>query len=291
LFSFSKATGMRSKGCLCLLIAAACTSGPAAAPPSPEPGGRIPASQPSTIPEAGPASWTFSHSSSPRSYVVTESTSIVLDERRDSSVTETRFSIVVQPVGQDTAVRGTIDQVSGPSGGTVNTLPFVFSGTVHGGGISIDSIGGQRLPAVLTCDNPAMSRLSAVRRNVFVAPAVLSRNQTWTDSSTVPACSGTVPVQVTTVRTYRVVGEIAGAIIVERQDRIMSSGEGAQGQHRITIQSRGTGSSQLRLDRFSGALVSSTGLSQVEVDVGSSGRVQRFVQLVRDRVTAGEGPI
>jgi hypothetical protein len=231
-------------------------------------------------------SWTFTPDYSPHSYIFVESTTVVLDSRRDSSVTQTAFTVTYRPSDTHTAVRGTIEQISMASEAPIEALPVSFSGTLRNGGFTIDSIRNEPLPTVLTCNSSALSRLSAVRRTLFVPPPGISRNQVWTDSSTVPACSGTIPVQVTSVRTYRVIGESDGKVVVDRQDRIVASGEGAQGQHRVTIQSRGSGSSRLLIDPMTGALTSATGISQLEVAVGASGRVQRFVQVVRDHVAS-----
>lgn len=275
---------MKSKRYFCLLIVAGCSRAPSPELPAPEPGVRQP--PPVIVPDSRPANWTFTPASSSRSYIAVESTTVMLDSRRDSSVARTAFTVAVSPLDTHATVRGTIEQITAEAETPIKDLPFSFSGVLQNGGLTIDSIRNAKLPTVLMCDTPALSRLSVIRRNILATPSTLTRNQTWTDSSTVPACSGTIPVQVTSVRTYRVVGEADGGVVLERQDRVVASGEGAQGQHRITLQSRGTGSSRFLLDRITGALISASGSTQLQVDIGSSGRVQRFVQVVRDRVLA-----
>jgi hypothetical protein len=274
---------MGSKRYLCLLVFAGCTTGSSSPAPVPEP--ERPDSQPRTpVVGARSASWTFSPDPAPRSYTAVESTTVILEARRDSSVAQTVFTVRTRPAGEGLAIVGTIDRISDRDSMPDDVLPISFVGTLQAGSLVVDSIRGRRIPTVLPCDSPAVSRLSVIRRALFTPPLTLAQNQSWTDSSTVPACSGTIPVQVTTVRTYRVIGESDGELVVDRQDRTLSSGEGAQGQHRITIQTRGTGSSRLRLNRRTGEIISAAGVSQTEIDVGSSGRSQRFLQLVQSRV-------
>ncbi len=242
---------------LALLILTSCSRGSSTVSPAPVPERQptVPGEGPSI---AGPSSWTFSASSAPRSYVTTESTTVTLDSQRDSSVTVTAYTIQQRQAGTTIGIKGSIDRIF-PSGPT-QSPPFPFSGSIRGGGLTIDSIQGHQVPVVMTCEEPALNRLGVVRRNVFMAPSTLSRNQSWTDSSTVPACSGSIPVQVTQIREYRVLGETGGAVLVDRRDRTVASGEGSQGQHRISLQARGTGSGQLRLDRMTGEVISATGM-------------------------------
>ena len=278
---------MISKRYLCLLVFAGCTTGSSSPAPRPEP--ERPASQPRTpAVDSRSSSWTFSPDPTPQSYAAVESTTVILGARRDSSVTQTVFTIRIRPGGERPTIIGTIDRIAGRDSMPNDVLPVSFAGNLQAGSLIVDSIGGRRIPTILPCDSPAVSQLSVIRRALFTPPLTLAQNQSWTDSSTVPACSGTIPVQITSVRTYRVIGESDGELLVERRDRTFSSGEGAQGQHRMTIQARGTGSSQLRLDRRTGEVVSAAGVSQTEIDVGSSGRSQRFVQTVQSRVTRRE---
>ena len=139
---------------------------------------------------------------------------------------------------------------------------------------------------MLNCERPLLNRLAVIRRGILAIPAILSRNQAWTDSSTTSACSGNIPVQLTVVRTCRAAGESGGVVLVDCEERTASSGEGSQGQHRINLQARGTGDLRFSLDRTTGEVVSVTGSSRTEIDVGSSGRVQRFVQTVQGRTVA-----
>ncbi len=268
---------------VCLLIVTGCTRGGSTAPSVPEPQ-RLPGLPDRGVVTEGTTSWSFSPSSTLGSYVTTESTTVSLDNTRDSSITITSYTLLTRQRDSVTGVQGTLDRISS-SANTANateSLPFPFTGFIRNGGLVIDSIGGQRIPGVMTCENPMLNHLTSVRRNVFTLPSTtLTKNQTWTDSSTVPACSGSIPVQITSIRSYRVLGETEGVVLVDRQDKTVATGEGAQGQHRILLTARGSGSTQLRLDRLTGEVLSTSGTAQTEVDIGSSGRLQRFVQVVR----------
>ena len=267
-----------------LLIVTGCARGGSTAPSVPEPQ-RPPGLPDRGVVTEGTTSWSFSPSSTPGSYVTTESTTVTLDNARDSSITITSYTLLTRQRDSVTGVQGTLDRISSSANtaNAIESLPFPFTGFILNGGLVIDSIRGQRIPGVMTCENPMLNHLASIRRNIFTLPSTtLTKNQTWTDSSTVPACSGSIPVQITSIRSYRVVGETEGVVLVERQDKTVATGEGAQGQHRIFLTARGSGSTQLRLDRLTGEVLSTSGTSQTEVDIGSSGRLQRFVQVVRD---------
>ena len=267
-----------------VLVVIGCTRGLPSTPSAPEPQ-RQPAQPDRPVMIEGPVSWQLSPGSGPRSYTTTESTTVTLESVRDSTTTTTTYTLLNRRRDSLVSIQGTVDRITNSRGtpDLFELFPFPFTGYVRSGGITVDSVRGQQVPAVMTCENPALNYLAVIRRNVFVTPSgTLMRNQAWTDSSTVPACSGSVPVQVTSIRSYRVLGESEGKIMVDRQDRTTASGEGAQGQHRINIQSQGTGSARLQLDRLTGEVISASGISQTEVTIGSSGRVQRFVQVVKD---------
>lgn len=153
----------------------------------------------------------------------------------------------------------------------------------------LDSIGGQPAGSFIDCQNLALNRMTAVQRNLVRLPVSISQGQTWTDSATVATCSGSIPVELTTVRAYRVLGEAGGVVTLERSDRMVATGQGAQGQHRITLEAQGTGISRLNVDRLTGELSDASGEFRSEVTVGSSGRLQRFRQTVRDRTTTTTG--
>ncbi len=274
-----------------VLTLTGCSRGtPAAEPetaPSPQP-------RQTSIPDPGrgPERWTFSIPAGTQTYISIEASTIESQPPdaplRDSVTVTTRFRIQPRLLDQGVRITGDIEQVEirGRQPDSMGTLPLNFSGVLASGGLVLDSLNFQAAASFLTCNNAALSRITTVQRNLLIPPQSLTRNQTWTDSTTTMICNGPIPAQLTTVRAYRVLGEAGGVVVVERSDRTMASGEGSQGQHRITIKSRGIGSAQLRLDRLTGQLISSTGESRIEVTIGSSGRLQRFIQTVRESLSS-----
>jgi hypothetical protein len=103
----------------------------------------------------------------------------------------------------------------------------------------------------------------------------------------VPACSGALQIVLTTIRTYVVAGQaLRGAlpvIVIDRQDRVRAKGEGTLGQHRISILSQGSGSARIYLDHATGLLQESETRQAVDLVIGSSGRSQRFRQVVEEQ--------
>jgi hypothetical protein len=132
------------------------------------------------------------------------------------------------------------------------------------------------------------SALPVIQRALIISPTQLQKGLTWTDSTDTSICSGPVPVSLTAVRSYRVMGETkqgeSPAILLERQDRTISTGEGSEGQHRIQIKSQGNGHSTILIDVQSGALIEMTTVNSTTAAVTTSGRTQQFVQTTRERI-------
>lgn len=120
-------------------------------------------------------------------------------------------------------------------------------------------------------------------------PATLSVGMAWTDSATTTGCRGPIPATTHTWSRYTVLGdsvfEGGTALQVQRSDSIVATGEGAQGQHRITLAANGTATTQLFLDVTSGRFLAADEVQQTAVSVGTSGRVEHFVQHVHQRAT------
>lgn len=87
---------------------------------------------------------------------------------------------------------------------------------------------------------------------------------------------------------YTVIGDttIAGVLLlqVHRADSITAAGEGSSGQHRVVIAARGTGSVEEFLDTVSGHLVKLDGDQSTTLDVMTSGRLEHYVQHVKQTV-------
>ena len=141
----------------------------------------------------------------------------------------------------------------------------------------------------LACSSETSSMISGIQRLVVLLPLQLRKDQTWTDSTSAAVCSGSVPVVLTTIRSYRVIGEAEfrgrQALRLSREEKTISQGEGSEGQHRIQLQSSGTGRGEVLIDRLTGALLESSIMSTVAVTITTSGRAQKFTQTSRELVS------
>lgn len=124
-------------------------------------------------------------------------------------------------------------------------------------------------------------------------PATLAAGATWTDSTTIDGCRGTIPATTHTVSHYTVLGDTTidgvAALQIHRVDSISANGAGAQGQHRITLTATGTASAELYLDPASGHFLGVDETQETAVDVSTSGRTERFLQHVHERATLAPG--
>lgn len=73
-------------------------------------------------------------------------------------------------------------------------------------------------------------------------------------------------------------------LIIDQVARLTSTGEGAEGQHRVFLRSQGIESGRLYLEPVSGFLIEAQVEQTSTVTVTTSGRSQDFVQKVRERV-------
>ena len=143
-------------------------------------------------------------------------------------------------------------------------------------------------PTSGVCDAAAVL---ATRAQALVPriPAALTVGATWNDSTTTDGCRGPIPSTTHTLRTFTVVGDTtyAGvpALQVHRADVIDAHGQGAEGQHSVTLSATGTGSAELFFDTTSGRFLGSDGTQTTAVDVGASGRTTRFIQHVHEHAT------
>lgn len=233
-----------------------------------------------------------------RHYLTTSTAVLRLesDSGRSQAVVKTAlgFSVAYSHASSShTRLTGTLTQMTvttegvSPAPDQSPFLPLDFTGYLERGGFHLDSLAGSPLSIVLDCQTAALNGIAGIQRNFVVPPLLLSTGTTWTDSSTVPVCSGSVQLALTAVRTYTVAGQTTRGrqpvIVVHRKDRVRTAGQGTQGQHRISILSEGSGSARIYLDRTTGLLRESEGAQTVGLVIGSSGRIQRFSQVAEER--------
>lgn len=283
---------------LAILLTAGCTRPASVTVPVPDPQSGVEASRPPRIINPG-RSWTFTPTSDLQTYISTGTTTVELSSDpglpRDTLTHTIRFNLTVVHTPPATTLNGSIDAFSISAGdrlrGSDLTLqvPFPFTGQAGNTAVTLKpvSISPTSLP---DCSTPALTALSAIQRNVMVPPQQLTAGMTWTDSSSSSTCSGPILTTLTSTRSYTVLGETqydgSPSVVVHRTDRIISIGDGSQGQHRIAVSAEGTGAGKLYLDPRSGMLRGAEGQYRMTLAVTSSGRTQRFTQDVRERTSA-----
>jgi len=144
------------------------------------------------------------------------------------------------------------------------------------------------------CDSTTRPLALRAATIIPTLPPMLTAGATWSDSSTSSGCRGPVLATVVTRSRYVVAGGTsfggARAVLVQRVDSLVVTGDGSDGQHRIHIAGVGHGSSDLFLDPARGLLLHATGNQDVTLDVTTSGRTSRFLQHTDQRATLVSPP-
>lgn len=231
-----------------------------------------------------PTEQQYKYRSSTISSIVMEQGTISL---RDSTSLTTDFSISLSRNARGASYSITVEGLSLTSAGHISPLdlsglssPVSLTGRIETNQISLST------PA--NCNNQVSSTFPVIQRSLILPPLQLRKGQTWTDSTSTAACSGSIPVMLTALRQYRVVGETNNAahsgLLLERLDKTTSTGEGAEGQHRVQLKSEGTGQTQLLINPVTGTLLEATGTNTTLATVTTSGRSQKFTQISREHV-------
>lgn len=279
-----------------LLSIACATSGPVVEPvPRPSNGTSVPPSSVLTSPQT----WTLTADYQPRTYLSIATTIFELHSdtafTRDTVTVSTDFTISVTPEGGLTRLTGTINRMSITAGNKIGQpaqlplAPFPFTARIENRILILDSAGGEPVMAPVSCNNVTLATLTLLQRNVIAVPATPTLGMTWRDSAVVSGCSGSIPVSLSVVRTYKIAREVSYqgqlVLLIERTDSTRATGEGSEEQHRIIITSQGSGSAQLYIDRTTGLLAGTEGEQKADVSVTASGRTQRFTQTVSEKTT------
>lgn len=281
---------------LLLLLAVSCVS----ARPEVETVPSLPTSGAPVPPAPGPIprSLVFLSDTSTHSYTSSLTTTLELtgtgDTVNDSIVFTADYTISASSLLPATRIRGSVNRVSVQAGSRIGTppvdslpFPFSFTGSIVGSLPQPDSVAGNPASPPLTCANSELAALAPLYQILTVLPATIPATGIWADSSTVPMCSGRIPVELTVLRTFRLLGESREegrrTLLIERTARTRSTGNGSEGQHHVALATEGSGADTLRVDSQSGVLLASVGQYSSRVAVTSSGRTREFRQLVRQR--------
>jgi hypothetical protein len=190
--------------------------------------------------------------------------------------------ITLSPVGDTIHISATVDSFSATTQGAIGPaqnmqLPVQLSGTFVGDSLKLTN---DSLPE--GC-NPVSSALSADLHNLLLRfPAQLSQGSSWRDSVELKACQGMIPTTVRITRSYVVSGEAAyqnqPVLLVERSDMIQARGEGAQQQHPLLLDAKGTGNATYYVSPQDGRIVRLTTGQDLDLAITVSGKIHRFKQ-------------
>lgn len=237
------------------------------------------------------ASWILQPDERRHRYRSSTVSSVVMDQLsatlRDSTTLMTDFTVSISRDSQGTSYSITVEDLSLTSASKSSPVvvsefssPISFTERLEKGQYSLDP------PA--DCSTQVSVALSTIQRSLILIPIQLQRGQSWMDSTSTATCSGSIPVTLTALRHYRVVGETTdGArrgLLLERVDKTSSVGEGTEGQHRIQLRTEGTGNMELLIDPQTGGLLKATGANTTLATVTTSGRSQRFTQTSREQL-------
>ena len=264
-------------------LSAACTASTVPKPGQPVPSPSLP--NPAPIPSAvGP--WTFNYAAGAVAYQISRTARI--ESQSDSGshqevFTNTTHELLTLELAGDTIhFTATIDTSLTTTQDTIGPvqsvpLPVQLSGSFIGDSLTIsgDSI-------VEKC-NPVSSVLSADLHNLLVRfPVQFSQGSGWSDSVDLTACQGMIPTTVHIIRSYIVSGETAyqgePVLLIQRADSIHAHGEGAQQQHRVTLDAIGTGNAIYYVTPKDGHVVRINTSQDLELAITASGKIHRFKQ-------------
>ena len=264
-------------------LSAACTASTVPQPNRPIPSPSLP--NPAPIPSAaGP--WTFNYAPGAIAYQVSRTAGIESQSdsgsHREISTNTTHELLTLELAGDTIHFTAVIDTSSTTTQGTIGPvqsvpLPLQLSGSFIGDSLIISG------DSVAEKCNPISSALSADLHNLLVRfPVQLSQGSSWRDSVELTTCQGMIPTTAHIARSYIVSGETAyqgePVVLVQRTDSIHAQGEGAQQQHRVTLDASGTGNAIYYMSPKDGRVVRINTGQDLDLAITTSGRIHRFKQ-------------
>ena len=274
----------RRKDCLYffVLIATGCAPSAVPRPAQPTPLPSTPNSAPSVV-----SAWTINRSSGAIPYQISRSAAIESQSdsnpHREISTNKAHELITLTMVGDTIHFTALIDTSSSTTQGTIGPvqsvqLPVQLSGTAIGDSLTISA------DSTTEKCNPVSSALSADLHNLLAGfPIQLSQASSWRDSLDLSTCQGMIPTTVHIARSYVVAGETAyqglPVVVVQRRDSIRAHGEGAQQQHRVTLDANGTGNATYYLNPQNGFILRLNTEQNLDLTITTSGKIHRFRQI------------
>lgn len=279
--TLSRRTGLKFLACLLAGCSGARTSPPVAPTPTLPPPPII------SVPSA--SSWTFNYAPGALRYQISRSAAIESQSdsanNREVSTNITHELVTLMPADSGISFTAVVDTFSTTTQGLIGPmqpvqLPVQVEGVFANGKLTIktDSSTGK-------C-NPISSALVSDLHNLLAGfPAQLSREQAWQDSVSTGGCQAAIPTTSRIIRSYTVSGEAVYegrlVLLVQRADSIQGHGEGAQQQHRLTLDATGTGNAIYYLDTKDGRIVRLTAEQELTLTITTSVGPRQFRQSSR----------
>jgi hypothetical protein len=247
------------------------------APPTPVP------SLPNPVPSAANV-WTINRSSGAISYQISRSGAIESQSdsnpHRENSTNTTHELITLEIAGDTIRFTAVMDTSSTTTQGAIGSvqpvqLPVQLSGSVIGDSITVST------DSTTEKCSPLSSALSADVYNLLVEfPNQLSQGNSWGDSVELRTCQGMIPTTVRIARSYVVSGETTyqdlPVVVVQRRDSVLAHGEGAQQQHRVTLDASGTGNATYYLNPQNGFILRLNTEQNLQLAITTSGKIHHF---------------
>jgi hypothetical protein len=246
------------------------------------------------VPSAAGA-WVINRSSGGISYQILRSAAIESQSdsnpHREISTNTAHEHITLEMAGDTIRFTAVIDTSSTTAQGTIGPvqpiqLPVQLSGLRLGDSLTISTDSSTE-----KC-NPVISALSADLHNLLVGfPLQLSQASGWRDSLELNTCQGMIPTTVHIARSYVVSGETTyqglPVIVVQRRDSIRAHGEGAQQQHRVTLDASGTGNATYYLNPQNGFILRLNTEQNLDLAITASGKIHRFRESSTQNFSSG----
>lgn len=211
--------------------------------------------------------------------------------RTDSTTSKAQYTLGLTRTSDSTFIKGSIEQFSTQAGTIIgydsssSVYPILFDGYSKNHEISFDVPSNTSSP----CSSTSQAALSIIPRSIFLLPLQIRIGTTWRDSTSFMTCNGLLMIKIVDIKSYTVIGEteFSGnpALTIEQTERALSSGEGSQDQHLISIRGDTRGTGQLTIDTVTGLLLKLVANRRGTVSIQTSGRNHQFLQTSVETIT------
>lgn len=213
--------------------------------------------------------------------------------RQKSTEVTTAFTISLDQSQTSLIISGRIDTVSfrsqnqlAPDNNSL-TLPLLFEGELALTTLTITV----KNPPLMdgSCSPLVSSILSDLHAVMTIYPTHLTPGFTWRDSTLITTCiTGGIQTRGRIIQLFRVIGERAfnttRALLLQRLDSTYISGDGAEDNHQIHLEAKGTGTANIYISPIVAITLGVELSEKTEIAITNSGKTRRFIQEVTQRL-------